>query len=99
MRTCLLLVIVVACLPTIRAQAALIGPGDINPGSTLLTFDSYINGTLLSNEFAALGVILGSGQPPTDLVDATPAPYVATEAEFPNATASPPNKIIGTLTI
>src|SRR5262245_4227863 len=74
-----------------------IGPGDFAPGSTLLTFDQFANGTFLSNDFAAQGVVLGSGPTPDGLNGGgTPAPFVATE-DGPVATASSPNKIVGTI--
>lgn len=75
-----------------------IGPGDFGSGSTVLTFDEFSNGTFLSGEFAPQGVTLGSGPTPDGLNGGgTPAPFVATENEFPSATASPPNKVIGTI--
>lgn len=77
--------------------AASIGPGDFAPGSTLLTFDEFANGTFLSNDFAAQGVVLGSGPTPDGLNGGgTPAPFVATE-NGPVANASAPNKIVGTI--
>jgi len=80
------------------AFAVPIGPADFAPGFTLLTFDEFANGTFLSNEFAAEGVILGSDATPDALNGGgVPAPFVATENEFPLATASAPNKIVGTI--
>jgi hypothetical protein len=88
----------VLLLAPVAGFAVPIGPGDFAPGSTLLMFDQFANGTFLSNDFAAQGVVLGSGPTPDGLNGGgTPAPFVATENEFPLATASAPNKIVGTI--
>jgi hypothetical protein len=76
------------------AHAGPIDAGDINSGSTLLSFDEFPNGTFLSNEFP--GVVFRSGDTPTTGTIES-SPFVATENEFPNATHSSPNKIVGAI--
>ncbi|HVP29852.1 MAG TPA: PEP-CTERM sorting domain-containing protein [Myxococcota bacterium] len=94
----MVLILLALLLAPALGRAVPIGPGDFAPGSTLLTFDEFANGTFLSNEFAAQKVVFGSGPTPDGLNGGgTPAPFVAIENEFPLATASAPNKIIGTI--
>ena len=62
-----------AALP---ASAGPITIADFNPGSTLLTFDEFTHGTLLSTEFAGLGVILASGEPLGPELTSNPADWL-----------------------
>jgi len=81
------------------AHAGAINIEDINPGSSLLNFDAFPNGTFLSIEFA--GVLLSSGDTPSL---SNSSPFVATESaagaqqtgsQF--GTISKPNKIVGAI--
>ncbi len=58
------------------ASAGPITIADFNPGSTLLTFDEFAHGTLLSTEFAELGVILASGEPLGPALTSNPADWL-----------------------
>src|SRR5215467_8743705 len=86
--------LIVASLASHAASAGPINSGDINPASTLMGFDAFPGGTNLSNEFP--GVTLSSGDDPTTGTVESSS-FVRTTDEFPNATHSPPNKIVGTV--
>ena len=88
------------------AQGAAIGPGSIGDSAITLNFDSHPHGTLVSDEYEHLGVLLRSGEPPGPELSSNPAdwipsggstaPFLWVSIATPSlGTSSPPNMASG----